>query len=549
MNDREKEYRTIFLAEAQQSYDQISSDIVKLEKDPGNEKIISEIFRLLHNMKANAAAMDLKAISELSHRLENVFTAIRNGEVAFEGSKVNIIFKAVDYLGYLINNINKAQVQIHNESLLADLNEVVRGGEAVSEDDLDKHLNSGFISSKLHLSDSVSISLKKLDDLLNLVGELIISRDHLISFAELIENHQMKSITQSLSRVADSIQETVMTARLVTVSSLFNKFPRIIRDIATDEKKEVNLVVEGMDTTIDRNVLKVISDIMIHLVRNAIIHGIETPQERKKRKKPQEGELKISASSEKGLVFISISDDGRGIDPAAIKERAVGKNIISSAKARDLGETEALGLLFMPGFSMADKVTEYAGRGVGLDIVKNVIDSIGGDLKIESKVGKGTRFIMSLPISMAVKAALLFKVNDDNFALPLLNISSVVTAPRESIHKVGHVLVLEHKNESVELIYLNDFLFKESYYSNHVNLKRETMDIIIVWYNNKKYGLIVDQLLRQQEIMIKPLQKPLDDNQLFSGITLLSSGEVCYVLDVAGATKAYEQKDNKLQFY
>ncbi|ELR69711.1 Signal transduction histidine kinase CheA [Fulvivirga imtechensis AK7] len=548
MNDREKEYRAIFLAEAQQSYDQISTDIVKLERDPGNEQVVAEIFRLLHNMKANAGTMELEAIAELAHRLENVFSAIRNGDITFEGSKVNLIFKAVDYLGYLINNIAKPRVQQHNNELLDGLNEVISGGEDRIEG-LQSEGGASVVSNKLHLSDSVSISLKKLDDLLNLVGELIISRDHLISFAEIIENQQIKVITQSLSRVADSIQETVMTARLVTVSSLFNKFPRIIRDIAAKEKKVVNLVVEGADTTIDRNVLKVISDIMIHLIRNAITHGIEAPQDRKKQKKKEEGSLKISASSDKGLVFISISDDGRGLNPKAIKSRAVEKKMITSAKARSLTDNEALGLLFVPGFSMADKVTEFAGRGVGLDIVKSVIDSIGGDLKIESEVGKGTNFIMSLPISMAVKAALLFKVGENNFALPLLNIHSVVTVSRRSIHTIAGVLTLERKDETIELIYMNDFLFKEEYQTSFINLKREIMDIVIVWYNNKKYGLIVDQLLRQQEIMIKPLQKPLDNNHLFSGITLLGSGEVCYVLDVANATKIYEQKESSLQIY
>lgn len=547
MNEREKEYRAIFLAEAQQSYDQISSDIVKLERDPANEEVVAEIFRLLHNMKANAGSMELEAIAELAHRLENVFTSIRNGDIAFTGARVNIIFKAVDYLGYLINNIAKPRLQKHNAELLDGLNEVIVGGEGLIEEPHETEINSGF--NKLHLSDSVSISLKKLDDLLNLVGELIISRDHLISFAEVVENPQIKIITQSLSRVADNIQETVMTARLVTVSSLFNKFPRIIRDISTKEEKIVNLIMEGTDTTIDRNVLKVISDIMIHLVRNAITHGIEAPQERKKAKKSSEGQLKISASSEKGLVFISIYDDGKGINPKAIKAKAVEKQLITASKAKGLTDNEALGLLFVPGFSMAEKVTEYAGRGVGLDIVKSVIDSIGGDLKIESEIGKGTNFIMSLPISMAVKAALLFKVAENNFALPLLNIHSVVTVSRRSIHTIGGVLVLERSEETVELIYLNDFLFKDDYEASFITLKREFMDIIIVWYNNKKYGLIVDQLLRQQEILIKPLQKPLDSNQLFSGITLLGSGEVCYVLDVANATKIYEQRDSSLQLY
>ncbi|MEX2336564.1 MAG: chemotaxis protein CheW [Fulvivirga sp.] len=546
MNDRDKEYRSLFINEAQESYDQISTDIVSLEKDPQNERLIGEIFRLLHNMKANAATMDFEAISELAHRLENVFSAVRNGDVVFKGEKVNVIFKAIDYLGFLINNIDNQEEQNINKSIYAELDEVIAGKKRRLNKP--KEQESDYISTRLHLSDSVSIPLKKLDELLNLVGELIISRDNILSFAELIENQQMKNITQSLSRIADNIQETVLTARLVTVSSLFNKFPKIIRDIAADEEKRVNLYVEGMDTTIDRNVLKVISDIMIHLIRNAIIHGIESPKERIKKKKEEIGQLKISASSEKGLVYITVSDDGGGIDSEAIKARAVQKKLISGSRASGLGEIESLGLLFTPGFSMADEVTEYAGRGVGLDIVKNVIDSIGGDLRIESELGKGTKFIMALPISMAVKSALLFKVGDDNFALPLLSIYAVVTASNKAIHNVGDVLMLEHKNESVELIYLNDFLFRDKYQTRFINLKRETMDIIIVWYNNKKYGLVVDQLLRQQEIMIKPLQEPLDDNELFSGITLIGSGEVCYVLDVAYAARIYEQHDNDVQY-
>lgn len=547
MNEREKEYRLLFLNETQQSFDQISVDIVKLEKDPEDKELLGEIFRLLHNMKANAATMDFQAISELAHRLENVFSGIRAGDILFKGDKVNVIFKAIDYLGFLINNTDNPKEQYPNADLFAALDEVIFGNEVQKDKTKEQEVN--YTSTKLHLSDSVSIPLKKLDELLNLVGELIISRDHMLSFSELTKNQEMKNITRSLSRIADSIQETVMTARLVTVSSLFTKFPKIIRDIAADEKKQVNLIVEGVDTTIDRNVLKVISDVMIHLMRNAIIHGLELPQERVRKKKQVEGQLKIAASSEKGLVYISVSDDGRGIDSKAIRESAVKKNIISSSRANGLGEAEALGLLFTPGFSMADEITAYAGRGVGLDIVKNVIDSIGGDLRVESKIGQGTTFTMALPISMAVKAALLFKVSDDNFALPLLNIHSVLTVSSKAIHKLGDVLVLEHKNEHVELIYLNHFLFRDRYHTSFISLKRDAIEIILVWYNNKKYGLVVDQLLRQQEIMIKPLQKPLDDHELFSGITLLGSGEVCYVLDVAYATRMYERQESNVQLH
>ncbi|UII21786.1 chemotaxis protein CheA [Fulvivirga ligni] len=546
MTNREKELRAIFLAETQQSYDQISSGIVNLEKSPGNEELIADIFRLLHNMKANTAAMKLDAISTLAHALENVFSAIRDKEITFQGNNTSVIFRGIDHMGYLITNINEPKLQEVDADLINQINAIIQN-EPTELIKIEEE-KSEFTSSKIHFSDTVSISLKRLDDLLNLVGELNTGRDLLVQFAEAANNPQVSNNISNIFRIADRIQESIMTARLVTVSSLFNKFPRIVRDIATSEGKKINLVLEGADTTIDRNVLSVISDVMIHLIRNAVIHGIESTEERAKHGKKEEGLLRIKATSEKGQVIISTTDDGRGIDPSAIKKKAVDKKLITQQKAKSLNDDEALGLLFMSGFSMASKITEFAGRGVGLDIVKNVIDSIGGDLKILSEVGKKTTFKMSLPISLSVKAALLFKVDQDHFAVPLLNLFSVHTAKQQEIHHLSGELILDYREERIPLIYLHDFLFSEEPNVNMINLRREAIDIVIVWYNNRKYGLIVDQMYRQQEIMIKPLQKPLDDSELFSGITLLSSGEICYVLDVASIAKIYEQRESTVQF-
>ncbi|MGK7390908.1 MAG: chemotaxis protein CheA [Candidatus Cyclobacteriaceae bacterium M2_1C_046] len=540
MKGREQEYKQIFISETNQQYDKVVTLLVQMEKDPGNKKHVHEIFRMLHNLKANAKAMEHETLSETAHKLENIFSQLREDAFNFEGLIVDFIYKAIDYLGYLIKNVDNANSQKPDEGILRELDLIASNQWNL----LSENSTRNYSANRLSLSDSVNIPLRKLDDLLNLIGELIIERDQLINFAENLESKFLKDTGSRLHRIANEMQQNVMAARLVSVESLFNKFPRIVRDVAVSEKKKVDLQISGYDTKVDRNILSVITDTMVHLIRNAVSHGIETPEERKKLKKDTEGKLNIIASSEKGQINIIISDDGRGININELKGKVVKKGILSEKSADNLSDRQALMLIFHSGFSMAEQVTEYSGRGVGLDVVKNFIDSIGGDIKVQSKVNKGTTFTLSLPISIAVKTALLFKVRTSFFALPLLNIDSVVNLRNEQIHEVDGNLVVDMKDETIPLIYLNDFLFeKKERAVGKLHIQRYNMDVILLTYGNRKFGLIVDDLVTQQEIVIKPLQQPLRHHELFSGMTLLGSGEVCFILDISSVVKLVELED------
>ncbi|MCC3156795.1 chemotaxis protein CheA [Hymenobacter sp. 15J16-1T3B] len=539
MKSREQEYRELFMAEALEAYDAMSQHMSVLEKRPEDEAALNEVFRLLHNLKANARAMGHDAIGEVAHRMETIFGQIRSKERPFAGSMVPVLFSGIDVLGGMIRAVGANQELTENVPLIENLDRVIEGEEPVLVDD-----ESGTeedATRKLELSDLVYIPIKKLDHLLNLVGELIIDRDRVLTLAQEIGDTTLQSVTAHLSRLADDLQYSVMDARLVGVGTLFNKFPRVVRDVATAEQKQVELTISGQDIQIDRNILQIITDSLLHLVRNAIGHGIETPGERVKAGKPEIGQLTLSAQTDRDNVLIRISDDGRGVDVERVRRKAVERGLLSRDAASRLNETEVHNLLFEAGFSTAEQVTEISGRGVGLDVVKLAIDSLGGQLRVDSRLGQGTTFTLVLPTSIAVKGALLFELDGHPYALPLMHTDSVVSLQPEKLHVVGGTLLAKVLTENIPVVRLADLLADNDDalpLANRAALVG-AQDIIITNYNGRKLGLIVDRFLRQQDIVIKPVSQPLDMIDLFGGVTLLGSGQVCLVLDVPAITRLF----------
>ncbi|RAK69699.1 chemotaxis protein CheA [Hymenobacter edaphi] len=539
MKSREQEYRELFMAEALEAYDAMSQHMSVLEKRPGDEGALNEVFRLLHNLKANARAMGHDAIGEVAHRMETIFGQIRSKERPFAGSMVPVLFSGIDVLGGMIRAVGANLPLTENVPLVENLDRVIEGEEPVLVDD-----ESGTeedATRKLELSDLVYIPIKKLDHLLNLVGELIIDRDRVLTLAQEIGDTTLQSVTAHLSRLADDLQYSVMDARLVGVGTLFNKFPRVVRDVATAEQKQVELTISGQDIQIDRNILQIITDSLLHLVRNAIGHGIETPQERLKAGKPEVGQLTLSAQTDRDNVLIRISDDGRGVDAERVRRKAVERGLLSREAAARLNEAEVHNLLFEAGFSTAEQVTEISGRGVGLDVVKLAIDSLGGQLRVDSRLGQGTTFTLVLPTSIAVKGALLFELDGHPYALPLMHTDSVVSLRPEKLHVVGGTLLAKVLAENIPVVRLADLLADNDDALPPANRAAllGPQDIIITNYNGRKLGLIVDRFLRQQDIVIKPVSQPLDMIDLFGGVTLLGSGQVCLVLDVPAITRLF----------
>jgi two-component system, chemotaxis family, sensor kinase CheA len=540
MKSREQEYKEIFVAEALEYYDALNRLISELEKRPQDDKVLAEIFRMLHNLKANAKAIGYLQISDVSHKLETAFGLIRNKELSFSDEVVGVLFDGIDLLGELIKNIDSEQQIEPDPVLIRNLDIIV---DSLSDSTVELAKVQKFSSSRnLTLSDLIYIQVKKLDNLMNLVGELIIDRDRILSLSRELENDELKMVSSHLYRITEDLQYSVMDARLVSIGTLFNKFPRVVRDIATAEKKEADLELSGQDIQIDRNILQIMTDSLLHLVRNAITHGLEKPEQRSKAGKPKVGQLLLSARSDRESVVISLSDDGKGIDLNQVRKAAVAQQLVPADVADSLPDTEVFSFLFEPGFSLAKEVTEFSGRGVGLDVVKNAIDSIGGRIRIDSKKGKGTTFILQLPTSIAVKGALLFEIDSIFYAIPLIHTDSVIALDKDELHEVGDVLVADIKGETVTVVYLDELLnVPESTMrlGDKTKLKGQVQNIIIVSYNNRKLGLIVDKLYRQQDIVVKPLSKPLDSIDIYGGVTLLGTGKVCLVLDVPAITKYF----------
>lgn len=539
MKSREQEYKEIFVAEALEYYDALNRHISDLEKSPKDEQLLAEIFRLLHNLKANAKAIGYETISEVSHKLETAFGLIRNKELSFSDEVVTVLFDGIDMLGEMITNIDNPKAAEPSPALLRNLDIIV---SSVSDNGAElSRVQKYYTSKNLSLSDLIYIQIKKLDHLMNLVGELIIDRDRIISISKELDNDDLKAVSSHLYRITEELQFSVMDARLVSVGTLFNKFPRIVRDVAVAEKKEINLEIVGQDIQIDRNILQIITDSLLHLMRNAISHGIEKAEVRKKLKKPEQGNITMSAQSDRDTVILRLTDDGKGIDQDEVRKAIVQRGFLTADAAAELGEADVLSYLFEPGFSLAKEITEVSGRGVGLDVVKNAIDSIGGRIRVDSTKGKGTTFSLYLPTSIAVKGALLCQVEENDYAIPLMHTDSVVALPSEELHEVGDLLVADIKGETITIVYLRELFNSElhQYSGRKSKLMGDVQNIIIVTYNNRKLGLIVDRLLRQQDIVIKALSKPVNAIEIYAGVTLLGSGRVCLVLDVAAITRYF----------
>lgn len=561
MSTKDQEYREIFLAEALENFTEINRLLTVLEKNVTDAKAIQALFRITHTLKGNATGMGFEKIAELAHVMEDFFGEVREGRLELGSEIFSSVFKAADVLGELIDAIKtpkdvkyrgiktKLEVYIKNakkdnqptgsepksEAVSAEPTEVASTSAQNTEVETEESTESSQTS--VSFSDLVQVPVKKLDNLLNLVGELVIERDRII--ASLAGTHSGNEYSR-LNRISSDLQYSVMDVRLVQVGFLFNKFHRIVRDASNKEGKQVKLKLEGTETEIDRNILQVISDSLIHLIRNSVGHGIEKPEVRKKNGKSEEGTVTLAASSESDTVYIKIQDDGAGIDPQRIKKKAIEKGVIQAKDADLLSDSDLIMLIFEPGFSTMDQVTSISGRGVGMDVVKKALDSIGGTVQVESKLGEGSTIILSLPSSMAVKSTLLFELESQTYAIPLSYTESVISIYKSDIHKAANGLISVHLGNTIHIVFLAD-LFAVS--KGKTNSKYEKFDklhpeakleIVVVSFNGRRIGFIVDKLLQQKEIVEKPLRKPVDAISFLSGVTIMGNGNVCLVISIPG---------------
>ena len=377
-------------------------------------------------------------------------------------------------------------------------------------------------------SQTVRVDIGRLDKLMNLVGELVISRARIERLVQEARLRQFDETLSQLGRISGDIQELVTKLRMVPVSFTFDRFPRLIRDLCKTLNKNVELVLEGEDTELDRTVIDEIGDPMVHLIRNSMDHGIEHPDERKALGKPEKGILKIAAYQEGSGVVIEVSDDGAGIDPERVKKKAIERGIITEDRAAIMSDEEAQQLVLLPGFSMAKQVTDLSGRGVGMDAVKTKVEALGGQFDLTSKKNEGTHVYIRLPLTLAIVLSLLIKVGDETYAISLENVEETIMVRKEDVKTVHGEPTTLLRGEVLSLNVLGDILGSDS-----IERDKEEYPVVVVKIGKNKIGFIVSQLIGQQEIVIKSLGRFLSKIDGITGGTILGDGNVALILDVA----------------
>jgi two-component system, chemotaxis family, sensor kinase CheA len=388
---------------------------------------------------------------------------------------------------------------------------------------------------------NIRVSVRVLDHLMNLAGELVLSRNQLVQAVAAKDRGTLDSISARLNQVTSEIQEAIMQTRLQVVETVFQKFPRVVRDLSATLGKQCELTVEGEDVELDKSIIEAIGDPLTHLIRNAVDHGIEATDARVKAGKSPKGRIVLKAFHQAGKVNIAVSDDGGGIDAAKLKATAVSRGVITAEQAHEMGEREALRMIFRPGFSMAEKVTNVSGRGVGMDVVKTNIERLGGTVDIDTRLGAGTTINIRLPLTLAIIPSLIVRCGANRFAIPQASISELVRVKaNEAEEKIQHVKnadVLRLRGDLLPLVRLNMALSLD--FPEEPNALRQAnvtgdANIIVVETGHLSYGLIVDGLHDSEEIVVKPLGKHMKNCRAFAGATILGDGQVALILDVAG---------------
>ena len=380
-------------------------------------------------------------------------------------------------------------------------------------------------------SRTVRVDIEKLDALMNQVSELIIAKNSLVSISS-AEGNEMNSQSfhdqiEYLERITTNLHESVMKVRMVPIESVTQKYPRMIRDLSRSLNKKMELYITGEETELDRTVVDQIGDPLQHLLRNSADHGLESAELRAERGKPETGSIFLKAYQEGNNVIIQVGDDGNGIDTEAVKRKAIERGIVTQEQADNMSQKEIVNFLFMPSFSMAKKITDISGRGVGLDVVKSGIEQLGGDVEVSTELGKGTTFTVRLPLTLAIIQALMVEIRDEKYAIALGSISNIEDIPVEDIKYVQAKEVIHLRGSVIPIIRLDRML--------DIEPKEEEPDhltVVIVQRGGAQAGLVVDNLMGQQEIVIKSLGKYINGNKLISGATILGDGEVALILDV-----------------
>lgn len=572
--DEMKEIIDDFIVESSELIETVIQDIVTIEKNPDSD-IINGIFRAVHTVKGTSSFLGFGVLSSLAHKAEDVLGMIRKGELQPDEEIADILLEAVDLMKVLIDDIRTAGSEQHGtEEVLERLRKIGKKEEpkkpigemlveenVLTRNELDQALkkqNEGkekklgeilveeklltenqlknFLSKqKVHKEEqTIRIDVKKLDDLMNLVGELVLGKNRLMLVNTLVrkgsDNGQvfdnLGDVTNYIEAITNDLQLSVMRARLVPVGKLFNKIPRLVRDLAGEFKKEIDLKIEGEETELDRSLIEALHDPMIHMIRNSVDHGIEMPADRESKGKPRKGTLSVRAYNEGNHVIIEILDDGKGINLQAVREKVKEKGLMNDGELAALSPKELMNLIFIPGLSTAQKLSSVSGRGVGMDVVRTNIEKMNGQAFVDSEEGKWTRLTVKLPLTLAIMRALIVQVREELFAIPLNTVTELVKVTRDVIRTVDKNEVIVLRDKVIPIIDLAR-VFSASPAGNNQGY------LVICTMGEKTIGVRTDSVVGQEEVVIKPLGEFLGNIPGVSGATIRGDGRAILILDVA----------------
>lgn len=537
-----KELYGEFIEECKELIEGIARELVALEKNPSDEELINKIFRYAHSIKGNAGFIGLTNLSELAHKMENVLGKLRDKEFHFFAEINDIMFKGLDIArGILSDFIEGRSRDWDIKGVYSDLENLLAGPskdeavKAVARDQTpaqkSKANNQNAARDEDESASFMRVSTSRLDKLVNLVGELAAGRSRLTQLSKEARNKPLEEVTSFIASISSQIQSEVLSLRMVPIKQLFNKFYRLVRDVSRPMGKEVELKVIGEDTELDKTIIDVLHDPLLHMVRNAVAHGLELPEDRRRAGKFEAGTVILKAYHEQNHVYIEIEDDGRGLNPARIRKKALEKGIISADEAATMSDDEAARLIFVSGFSTAETIDDISGRGVGMDVVKTNVERLGGSVDVSFKEGEGTKFILMMPLTMAIVQLFLLKEGNHIYSIPLSYVDETIRIKASDIEFIKGKRVYMLRHQPVPILNLSDVLEMKG-----VNEVEDIFSIVVVRFSQKRVGFIVDGFLGRVETVIKPLGKYIERLpeavEGISGAAILGTGEIVLVLDI-----------------
>src|SRR5580704_6871527 len=557
-----------FIAESQEGLDRMERCLTELETRPDDTGLLGEIFRAVHTIKGTTGFLGFDRLEKLAHAGEHLLGALRDGRLAVTSELISGLLRLLDGLRAILVLIEEtggegtrsgdedgeliAELALLNGEMppavieTEMLDAVINLGEGVvvpSEAVTGDLKSSGMPAPNASAANSerngagndktLRIDVDVLNRMMNLVGELVLTRNQMLQSDMAAAN--FPELARRLDSVTADLRETVMQARMQPVGNLFGKFPRMVRDLARTCGRDVRVEFTGQETGLDKSLLEAIKDPLTHAVRNAVDHGIEAPSVRVLAGKPAEGCVRLKAFHQSGSVVIEVADDGAGIPMERVLQKAVERNLVTAEQAAGMSEREALQLIFLPGFSTAAAVTTVSGRGVGMDVVRANVEKVGGSVEVESRRGEGTTLRLRVPLTLAIVPSLIVRSGGQYFALPQSALVELVDIPKRefgrTVQRVGSAEVYRLRERLLPMVWLNRLLGMEEVAA------AETHYLAVLEGDGCRYGLVVDDLMSPEEIVVKPLSPVLREIGLFSGATVLGNGTLALILDV-GATAA-----------